>query len=175
MEHQLGLKIRELRQKRKLTMRQLAKMVGVNYTTIHRVETGKVSPSVVLLSDIAHILGSSIANLLEDKGAKLTLIRSEDQPQVDSGKMRLRLLIPQGLIDESISISLGNAQPGECIDKHQTNGFELAYIIRGRCVFKHGGRDYELKEGDVVYFDGREWHSVICIEPLEFIALYFRR
>lgn len=173
-QQQLGHKIRELRKKRKLTMQQLAEMVGVNYTTIYRVETGKVSPSVVLLSEIAHNLGSSIASLVEDKGAKLTLIRQEDQPEVDSGKMRLRLLVPQGIVDDTISISLGKANTGEFIGKHQTKGFELAYIIRGQCVFKHGGKDYELKEGDVVYFDGKEWHSVIALEPLEFIALYFR-
>ena len=46
-------------------MQQLADMVGVNYTTIYRVETGKVSPSVVLLSEIAHRLGRSIVSLLE--------------------------------------------------------------------------------------------------------------
>ncbi len=45
-QKQLGLKIRELRKKKNLTMQQLA-MVDVNYTTIYRVETGKVSPSVV--------------------------------------------------------------------------------------------------------------------------------
>jgi len=175
MKDELGLKIRELRKKRKLSMQQLAARVGVNYTTIQRVETGKVSPSVVLLSDIAYVLGSSIVGLLEEKDSKFALIRSEDQPEVDSGTMTLRLLAPQGLIDETISVSLGIAKTGECIGKHQTRGYELAYIIRGRCIFKHGNKQCELKAGDVVYFDGREWHSVVCLEPLEFIALYFRR
>ncbi len=119
-------------------------------------------------------MGSSVASLIEEKGAKLTIIRGNDQPEVDSGKMKLRLLVPQGLIDDKISISLGKADSGEFIDKHQTMGFELAYIIRGRCVFRHGGKDYELKEGDLVYFDGKVWHSVVALEPLEFVALYFR-
>jgi len=171
---QLGRKIRELRKKRGLTMRQLAEAVGVNYTTIHRVETGRVSPSVVLLSLIAHQLGRSIVSLLEETRGQITVIRKQDQPEVHSDKMKLRLLVPQGLINDKISISFGKADVGEFVDEHQTKGFELAIIVKGRCVFKYGGQDYELKEGDLVYFDGNVWHSVVALKPLEFIALYFR-
>ena len=108
----LGRKIRELRKGIGLTMQQLAERVGVNYTTIYRVETGKVSPSVVLLSDIAHQLGHSILTLLQEERAQLTVIKSSEQPVVESEKMQLRLLVPKGLIDEQISISLGKARPG---------------------------------------------------------------
>lgn len=171
---QLGRKIRELRKEKGLTMQQLAEMVGVNYTTIHRVETGRVSPSVVLLSEIAHRLGRSIVSLLDDKKAQITLIRKQDQPEVDSDKLRLRLLVPQGIINDKISISHNKAEVGEFVGKHHNRGFELAIILKGRCVFKHGGQDYPLGEGDLVYFDGNVWHSVVALEPLEFIALYFR-
>ncbi len=155
-------------------MQQLADMVGVNYTTIYRVETGKVSPSVVLLSEIAHRLGRSIVSLLEDKGPLLTVIRAGDQPVVNSDQLSLRLLIPQGLINDKISISLGKAKVGEFVSRHETEGYELAYMIRGRCIFCYGGDDHELNEGDLVYFDGRVWHSVVATESLEFIAIYFR-
>jgi len=88
--------------------------------------------------------------------------------------MRLRLLVPEGVVNDKFSISLGKADSGEFVDPHQTRGFELAFMLRGRCVFKYDGRDYELKEGDLVYFDGNVWHSVVALEPMEFIALYFR-
>lgn len=171
---QLGRKIRELRKERRLTMRELADLVGVNYTTIHRVETGQVSPSVVLLSEIAHHLGHSIVSLLKEDRSRLTVIRSQDQPVVKSDKMSIRLLVPQGLINDQISISLGKARVGEFVGKHTTEGFELAYIIRGKCVFTHGRDDHELLQGDLVYFDGRIAHSVVAAEPLEFLAIYFR-
>ncbi len=155
-------------------MEQLAAMVGVNYTTIHRVETGRVSPSVVLLSEIAQRLGQSIVSLLEDQRAPITIIRKEDQPEVEADKMRLRLLVPQGVINDKISISFCKADAGEFVDKHRTKGFELPIILKGRCVFKYGDQDYDMKEGDLAYFDGNVWHSVVALEPLEFIALYFR-
>ena len=93
---------------------------------------------------------------------------------MNSDQMSLRLLIPQGLINDKISISLGKAEVGEFVSRHETPGFELAYIIRGRCDFCYGGDDHELNEGDLVYFDGRVWHSVVAKEPLEFLAIYFR-
>ena len=174
LQQQLGRKIRELRREKGLTMQQLAEKVGVNYTTIHRVETGQVSPSVVLLSEIAQRLDCSIVSLLEEKKAQIKIIRKEDQPEVDSHKMRLRLLVPQGMIDDKISISFCTADAGKFVDAHQTQGFELAIILKGQCLFTHGGQDYELKEGDLVHFDGRIRHAVEALEPLEFIALYFR-
>lgn len=174
IQHNLGRKIRELRKMRGLTMQELADLAGVNYTTIYRVETGKVAASVVLLSEIAHHLGHSIVSLFEDKRSHLTLIRADTQPTVTSEKMTLRLLVPQGLINEQISISLGKAQIGEFVGRHKTEGFELAYIIRGKCIFRYAGQDHHLTEGDLIYFDGREWHSVVAEEPLEFLAIYFR-
>lgn len=155
-------------------MKQLAELVGVNYTTIYRVETGKVSPSVVLLSDIAHQVGHSITSILDNKPAQLTIIRAGTQPVVDSDKMSLRLLVPQGLVDDKISISLGKGDVGEFVSKHKTDGFELAYIIRGHCIFTHAGEEHELFEGDLIHFDGRAWHSVTALSPLEFLAIYFR-
>ena len=174
-QRKLGRRIRELRKDIGLTMQQLAEKVGVNYTTIYRVETGKVSPSVVLLSEIAHQLGHSIVTLLKDDRAQLNIIKSENQPVVESEKMQLRLLVPKGLIDEEISISLGKAETGVFVDRHKTEGFELAYIIKGTCEFTYGSDKHELREGDLVYFDGTVWHSVMASEPLEFLAIYFRQ
>ena len=174
-QQKLGRKIRELRKERGLTMRQLAEMVGVNYTTIYRVETGKVSPSVVLLSDIAHHLGHPVTSLLEEERTRLTIIKSDEQPVVSSERMGLKLLVPKGLVSEEISISLGKGGPGEIIGRHQTPGYELAYMIRGKCAFNYGGTDYQLNEGDLVYFDGKVWHAVVAQEPMEFLAIYFRK
>jgi transcriptional regulator with XRE-family HTH domain len=173
-QRRLGLRIREFRKERGLSMQQLAELVGVNYTTIYRVETGKVSPSVVLLSDIAHQLGHSITSILDNKRAQLTIVRAETQPVVDSDELSIRLLAPQGLVNDKISISLGKAEVGEFVSKHTTDGFELAYIIRGHCVFVYGGEEHELFEGDLIHFDGRVWHSVTAITPLEFLAIYLR-
>ena len=44
----VGDRIRALRKRVGLSMKQLAEKVGVGYLTIYRIETGTVSPSVAL-------------------------------------------------------------------------------------------------------------------------------
>ena len=171
---QIGFRIRDVRKKNGLTMSQLADRVGVSYITIYRIETGKVSPSVVLLSEIAHSLGEPINAFFERAQGKCILIKAEDQPEIDANKLNLKLLIPKSLINESISISIGRAKKGKCIDRHKNNGFEMSYIIKGKCLFKYGNEEHKMKKGDVIYFEGKTVHSVLALEPLEFLAIYFR-
>jgi transcriptional regulator with XRE-family HTH domain len=170
----VGNKIRQVRKKRGLNMRELAKRVGVSYLTIYRVETGKVSPSVALLSDIAHQLGEPIVNFL-DTGNKLTIVKAETAPAIESEKLRLELMIPKGIINEKISVALGKAQPGEFVSKHSNNGFELTYISKGEALFQYGEEEHEIKAGDLLYFDGNIEHSVTALTPHEFLSIYFRK
>ena len=62
----VGNRVRTLRKNAKLTMKQLADLVGVSNTTIHRIETGQQSPSVALLSLIAQNLGHPITRFLNE-------------------------------------------------------------------------------------------------------------
>ena len=174
VERNLGNRIRQARKRSGLTMNQLAELAGVSYLTIYRIETGKVSPSVSLLTEIAHHLNEPITKFFEKGENRLTLIRAENQPQIESQKLSVKLLAPRGLINNSLSVSLGQAGKGEFVGKHITEGYEISYIISGECVFKHGKKEYRMKKGDLVYFDGRVPHSVVALESLEFLLIYLR-
>ena len=169
----IGNRIREKRKSLGLTMRELAERVGVSYLTIHRVEMDKVSPSVALLSNIAEHLGQSILDFFDE--GKLTIVKADAAPVIEAGKLKLRLLVPKGLIDERISVSAGESQKGEIVSKHSHRGFELTYIIKGKHLFRYGSENHELDGGDLIYFDGRIPHSVTALEPIQFISIYFRQ
>jgi len=169
----MGNRIREARKKRGLSMKELAMQVGVSYLTIHRVETDKVSPSVALLSDIAHRLGEPLLNFFDNK-TTFVLVKSGTAPKIQSGKTSLELLVPKGVIDDRISVSLGKIQPGEYVSKHSHKGFELTYNLKGVVLFGYDDKEYKLKEGDLIYFDANVEHSVTALEPHEFLAIYFR-
>lgn len=174
MEIKLGNKIRDIRKRKKLTMKQLAEMVGVSLLTIQRIETGKTSPSVALLSEIAHQLEHPISHFMPEEFGMFKHVKADAIPAVESSKMNLSLLVPKGLINEHISISLGKAKRGKCIEKHHHEGCEITYIIRGKCIFEHGRSNYELNEGDLIYFSGKIPHSVTALEPLEFFSVFVR-
>ena len=170
---ELGQKIREIRKRSGLSMKKLAEKVGVNLLTIHRIETGKVSPSVALLSEIAYYLNYSITSFMTGEDRSVILIKGDAQPAIKSDKMDLKILAPKGSLDENISVTLGKAEPGEFISRHKNEGVELTYIIKGKNIFRYGSKEYEIGKGDLLYHEGKDWHSVTAIERTEFLNILF--
>ncbi|HQI30885.1 MAG TPA: helix-turn-helix transcriptional regulator, partial [Bacteroidales bacterium] len=62
-------------------MKELARRVNLSYLTIQRIETGEVSPSVAVLSEIAYCLQCPITGFF-DKTIGAKLIKSTDQPEI---------------------------------------------------------------------------------------------
>ncbi|MBN2122664.1 MAG: AraC family ligand binding domain-containing protein [Deltaproteobacteria bacterium] len=59
------------------------------------------------------------------------------------------------------------------IDRHKNEGIELTYMIKGKCLFTHGRKKFELKQGDLLCHGGKEYHSVIALKPCEFLNILF--
>jgi transcriptional regulator with XRE-family HTH domain len=172
-QEELGNKIREIRKSVGISMKQLAEKVGVTQLTIHRIEKGKVSPSVVLLSEIAYHLNYPIQSFVAENEKSVLLIKGDSLPIIKSEKMHLKILAPKGTLNEKMSVTLGKADKGEFISKHKNKGIELTYILKGKNIFKYGIREYELNQGDLIYHDGKDYHSVTAIEPTEFLNIHF--
>jgi transcriptional regulator with XRE-family HTH domain len=171
---EVGGRIRHIRKRLGISMKQLATKVGVSYLTIYRIETGKVSPSVAILTEIAFCLNYPLSSFLISDDKSIVHIRANEQPVIESHNLKLRLIAPRGVIDENISITVGKAEKGEVVSRHKNIGFELAYIIKGKCIFKQADKEYELNEGDLIYHDGQVPHSVVALEPFEFFGIHFR-
>ena len=95
-------------------------------------------------------------------------------PKAQSGKLDLELLVPKGVINDDISVTLGRIKANEFISEHAHKGFEMAYNIKGKVFFKYGNKEHELEKGDLVYFDARIEHSLKAIDDHEFLSIYFR-
>lgn len=64
-------RIRELRQKEKMTQEQLSKLVNVSRQSIVAIETGKYNPSLKLAFKIARQFGCTIEEVfIFDKGSE---------------------------------------------------------------------------------------------------------
>ena len=87
----VGTRVREIRKKMGFSMKQLAQKVGVNLLTIHRIETGKVSPSVALLSEISYHLNYPLSSFLAEE-RPVILIKGNEQPIIEGNKLRLKIL-----------------------------------------------------------------------------------
>ena len=64
MNYVTGNTIKELREKHKLTQKQLADQLAVSDKTVSKWETGKGLPDIGIITDLAQALGISLAELL---------------------------------------------------------------------------------------------------------------
>ena len=170
----VGNKIRQARKNIGFNMKEFAARVGISYLTLYRVETDKVSPSVALLSEIAHHLGEPLSSLLDEE-KNVTIIKKKTATRVASEKMNLQLLLPKGIISENVSVSFGKCGPGEFVSSHSHEGYELTYILKGKAVFNYDGKQYEVEQGDLMYFKASVKHSAKALEDHEFLSVYFRK
>ena len=64
MGYVTGRTIKELREKRKITQKELSEKIGVSDKTVSKWETGKGLPDIGIIEELARALGVSIAELL---------------------------------------------------------------------------------------------------------------
>ena len=64
MSYVTGKLIKELREKRKITQKELAESINVSDKAVSKWETGKGLPDIAIMEDLSKALGVSIAELL---------------------------------------------------------------------------------------------------------------
>jgi transcriptional regulator with XRE-family HTH domain len=170
----VGTRIRLERQKQKLTLAQLAKRVGINPVTLHRIETGKSSPSVALLSEIAQALNHPIVSLVQEIDKPLIHIKKKEQQTLSVAALKVKVVGPPKMIRDNIVVTYGELKKGKRIDAHSNPGIEWAYVIEGKCEHKQDDKSFILEAGDSISYDARVEHSVLALEKLKFIGIYVK-
>ncbi len=61
----MGLRLRQIREKKGLSLRTLAEKAGVDWSAINRIELGKATPKLATLEKLAKALGVSTRDLIE--------------------------------------------------------------------------------------------------------------
>lgn len=172
---QIGLKIRNERKNMNLSLKGLAELVGISTMTLQRIETGKTSPSVSVLSQIASHLRQPINYFIQENRYKIVISKKEDQPTIESSGMSLRVIVPLQMTDKNILVNRGEGMPGRFIDPHVENAHSLVYVLEGKAVLEHDGVKHLLNEGDAVYYDARYLHKVTALKKKhKFLSIFFK-
>jgi transcriptional regulator with XRE-family HTH domain len=168
---EIGTKIRIERKKNGLTLEQLAKRVGISSITLQRIETGKSSPSVVLLSEIAQTLHKPIASFFEINKSLVHITR-QNQRKISNRMLKVKIIGPRKMIADNMVVTYGELMKGQTIDPHTNPGIEWAYNIEGKCELKLDNQTYITGAGDSIAFNARIEHSLTALEKLKFFAIY---
>ncbi|OGX08103.1 MAG: hypothetical protein A2Y03_10130 [Omnitrophica WOR_2 bacterium GWF2_38_59] len=161
----IGTTIRRVRDEQGMTLRELAKDVGVSPSFLSQVEKGKASPSLATLKSIATELQTTVGRLVGDDSTNPSdrLITTEKQRKAfkQSGDgIQMYLLSESNPYKQMqpLLFKLGqSAASGESTYSHY--GQEFVLVLKGSLEITLGDKTYKLKKGDSIYFNSSTPHS----------------
>lgn len=175
----LGARLREEREKRGVSVRGLARDVGISASMVSQIETGKAQPSVSTLYAITTALGITVEEVFSPgseshavpereealgalRGDRLgPLVRLEQRRvlQLDSG-VTWELLgdLPQHTVD-FLRVTYdpgGTSSSNGGLMRHP--GSEYGHLLAGELVLTLGFEEMVLRAGDSICFDSTTPH-----------------
>lgn len=163
--NRLGLKIRNLRREKKITLIELSKMTGIAQATLSRMETGLMMGTIQSHQKIAETLGVSVAELYQeiDLRHERTKIHPVSEPRKVTAKtdqMKCELLT-QEISKKKITPLLITLQPqGKSEVEKLEHGVEkFIFVLEGSIKIKIESNEYLLNPEETIYFDGSLAHQ----------------
>jgi quercetin dioxygenase-like cupin family protein len=171
VESLVGERIRQTRNDKGLTLRELADLTGRSIGFLSQVERGLSSISLTALRDIAASLGRPMTEFLDIVGADRdgdagdpvwTLTRAEEGSSevLFSGTRRYQLLSARapGLVLEPLIVHIAPGGIVEDTDPHA--GEEFAYVLKGHLQFVIDDQEYRLGPGDSIHLRANVPHRI---------------
>jgi transcriptional regulator with XRE-family HTH domain len=152
----VGARMREIRAMRKLSLRELAEMSGLNINTLSMIENEHTSPSISTLQQIAQSLKVPITKFFETngKGKELVHQKQGQRPRVAFEHSTIEDLAA-GMPRFSAEPLIVTIEPGADSGKNPIvhTGREFVYGIEGHITYTVKKQDYELGPGDSLAFE----------------------
>lgn len=179
----LGTTIRDLRQKHKLTIAEVAEQTGISRGMLSKIENAQTATSLETLVKIATALGVSMATLFRHynppQGGAQLVKQGEGMEVVRRGTRRGHtyhlLAYDQGPTKrfEPFLISMDDAS--EVFPTFEHPGLEFIHMLEGKIEYRHGQSTYVLEPGDSLTFRGDVPHGpeTLIELPIRFLAIIY--
>ncbi len=167
----VGPRLRHLRQRRDITLSDLAEETGISTSTLSRLEGGRRLPTLEQLLPLARAYGVTLDELVDapptgDPRINLRPIASAD------GSTILPLTRRPGGI-QAYKFVLPAGSDGAEPDLRTHEGYDWAFVLSGRLRLVLGEHDLVLEPGEAAEFDTRtpHWFGATSSGPVEFLSL----
>lgn len=168
----VGEEIRQLRQAKGLTLRDLAKRSGRSLGYLSQIERGLVEPSLKTLKNIAQALAVEVTWFFPPVGGVNgreygTVVRSQTRRrlsvayQLDTEALGYEDYLLSGSLDLDLCMGLSRISPGGSTNaKPETYDVHMCgYIAKGTVTLEIDEESFVLFEGDSFSFDTRRAHN----------------
>ena len=149
-------RIRRWREEAGDTLQELAERSGVATSTIQKVESFQMVPSVAVLLKIARGLGRSASDLVSDAPAQrhVAHLRASNRQAVGRRERMQVERVSGDLADPAFEMWRITVQPGfgSGRDPIAYSGEELVLVEQGELTVRVGEDEYRLRAGDVLHF-----------------------
>lgn len=175
MDETLGARLRKLRQQRRLSQRELARVAGVTDVTVSNIERGRVDPSVSslkkILSGFSMTLGDFFGSPSDD--ANRRIYRHHELLEIGEGGISFRQ-IGHDLRNRAMQILHESYPPGaDSGEVISHEGQEGGVVVLGHIELTVGDEVHVLGPGDAYYFESSLPHRMRNIsnsEPCQIVS-----
>ena len=157
----VGLRLKELRERRGVSLRELSRLSGLSANTLSMIERGQSSPSVSTLYRLVDALNVPISAVFQNEPRREAIVF---RLVSERAQVPFPLGIWEGLGGEAF---VGNVQPfmlnlesGAHSGQHGIvhTGHEFVICLKGELEYEIGDQRFLLKEGDSLLFAARLEH-----------------
>ncbi len=175
----IGNALRDLRETRAISARQLAEISGISAAMISRIESGQVSPSISTMSALSDALDVPLTSLFRDivsertdfthvkKGAGIVstrLMGDHMHHYINLAAHRRRDLNFEAHL---VTITPQDNEP----PRYVGHGVLLIHVFEGSAYYHYGKQKLLLEEGDSLSVDTELTHGVTHILTPKFVFL----
>lgn len=167
----VGPRLKQLRQRRRVTLSELADETGISVSTLSRLEAGLRRPSLEQLLPLARAYGVTLDELV-------------DAPPTGNPRINLRPIVSSdGSTILPLTRRAGGIQAykyikpagkdGEEPELRTHDGYDWVYVLNGTLRLVLGELDLLLEPGEAAEFDTRtpHWFGATTSGPVEFLSL----
>jgi DNA-binding transcriptional MerR regulator/quercetin dioxygenase-like cupin family protein len=153
----IGAHLRQLRARKRLSLAQVAKDVGISVGFLSALERSQMSGSVGTLRKLARFYKTNILDFFDANGASSRQVRPPQRKVLEAGTgVRMELLAWGNTVMEPHLFRIApEAGSGE---SYAHEGEEFIYVLRGELQISIDGEEYRLKSGDSFYFESATPH-----------------
>ena len=168
----IGSRLRVQRERQGLSLRELARRIGVSASLISQIERDKVNPSVSTLYALVRELGLTMGDLFAGDGAEPALGASSGNEPVVNANDRITIKLASGVTWERLTpasdpgveflnvvYDVGSEScPQDSLVTH--GGKEYGVVLSGRLGVRIGFDEHELGPGDSISFESTTPHRL---------------
>ncbi len=162
----IGHQIKELRNRRGMTLEELAEKSGCSPGFISQLERHQAAPSIVTLYAIAEVLGVKVTDFFPDFTNPTKVVRKDERAsfKIEGSAIEYSLLttkFPHAAL-QVFMLTFSPVSEALPTDEYRAHlGEEFIYVIDGELHISIGQDCYDLSTGDSIYFNSSIKH---CLE-----------